>query len=86
MTASERLARLLTWILWALIVGAVAFMAHAWATGGFPFYSRVDAQTGTAAISVETDAGTGCQYILTPLGGIAPRTGRDGKQFCEPHP
>lgn len=83
---TERLAGLLYWLLWALILGAVAFAAHAWATGGFPFYSRVDPRTGTAAIAVETDAGTGCQYILTPLGGIVPRTGRDGKTVCEPRP
>ncbi len=82
----ERLAGLLYWLVWVLIAGIVAFVAHAGATGGFPFYSRVDPRTGTSAISVETDAATGCQYILTPLGGIVPRTGRDGKQVCDPRP
>ena len=79
---TERLARLVYWLLWAMILGTIAFLVEAKLTGGFPFYSKVDPRTGTAAISVETDAGTGCQYILTPLGGIVPRTGADGKQVC----
>lgn len=79
----ERLARLAYWSLWVLIVGTVGFLATAAATGGFPFYLKVDPRTGTSSIAVTTDAGTGCQYILTPLGGIMPRTGPDGKQICE---
>ena len=79
---TERLARLAYWLLWALILGTLAFIVQAKLAGGFPFYSRVDPRTGTAAIVIETDAGTGCQYILTPLGGIVPRTGPDGKQLC----
>lgn len=80
----ERLARLLVWLIVAALLAAAAFLAHAAATGGFPFYTRVDPGTGTAGLAVETDAGTGCQYILTPLGGIVPRTGADGKQRCSP--
>ena len=82
MSPVQRLARLVTWLLWALILGAAAFVAYAGVTGGFPFYTRVDPRTGTAGLAVETDAGTGCQYILTPLGGIVPRTGPDGRQQC----
>ena len=79
MSPTDRLA---TWLLLAPIASAVVFVAHAWATRGFPFTSKVDRRTGTAGLAVETDAGTGCQYILTPLGGIVPRTGPDGKQVC----
>lgn len=83
---TDRLARLAYWLLWALVVGTVVFLVQARLTGGFPFYSRVDPRTGTAGLAVETDAGTGCQYILTPLGGILPRTGPDGKQVCATRP
>ena len=82
MNPTQRLARLVTWLFWALILGTIAFVAHAWVAGGFPFYTRVDPRTGTAGLAVETDAGTGCQYILTPLGGIVPRTGPDGRPKC----
>ena len=33
-------------------------------------------------VSWTTDMMTGCQYILTDNGGVAPRMGRDGKQIC----
>lgn len=82
MSPTDRLARLVTAILWVAIVGTIVFVAHAWVTGGFPFFTRVDPRTGTAGLAVETDAGTGCQYILTPLGGIVPRTGSDGRPMC----
>ena len=79
---TERLARLTYWLLWALILGTAAFLVEGRLTGGFPFYGKVDSRTGTASLAVEIDAGTGCQYILTPLGGIVPRTGVDGRQLC----
>ncbi len=82
MNSTQRLARLVFWLLWALILGMIAFVGHAWISGGFPFYTKVDPRTGTAGLAIETDAGTGCQYILTPLGGIVPRTARDGHQMC----
>lgn len=80
--AGERLARLGFVVLLAGLALAAAFLVHAALAGGFPFYTRVDPRTGTAGLLVETDAGTGCQYILTPLGGIVPRTGADGRQLC----
>ena len=53
-----------------------------------PFEARIDPQTRTSGLLVETDAGTGCQYIVTPWGGIVARTGPDGRQLCGPpqHP
>lgn len=86
MSPAQRLAHLSTWSLVALIGATIAFVIHAWMSGGFPFYTRVDPRTGTAGLAVETDAGTGCQYILTPLGGIVPRTGPDGHQQCSKSP
>ena len=82
MSPTDRLARLATWRLLAPIAGALVAVAHAWATGGVPFTSKVDPRTGTAGLAVETDAGIGCQSILTPLGGIVPRTGPDETQVC----
>ena len=83
---TERLAGLAYRLLWALILGGIVFGVEAKLTGGFPFYSKVDPETGTAALAVATDAGTGCQYILTPLGGIVPRDGPDGRQLCNKRP
>ncbi len=82
MSPTDRLARMANWLLWGLVLGTIVFLVQARITGGFPFYTRVDPRTGTAGLAVETDAGTGCQYILTPLGGIVPRTGPDGRQMC----
>lgn len=85
-TVTERLARLAYGVLWALILAAAAVLVRDAVTGNLPFQTRVDPRTGTAAFFVETDAGTGCQYVLTPWGGIMPRTGPDGKQVCAKTP
>ena len=82
--ATQRLARLVTVLLWIAIVVVVALLARAAVVGALPGQTRVDPRTGTPGLAVETDAGTGCQYIVTPWGGIMPRTGADGKQLCPP--
>lgn len=33
-------------------------------------------------VSVSRDPATGCQYLVTPAGGITPRLGVDGRQVC----
>ena len=86
MSYVERVARLVYWLLWVVIAVVVAVVGRDIAAGHLPFGSPVDPQTGTSALDVATDAGTGCQYILTPWGGIMPRTGRDGRQVCLPKP
>ncbi len=83
---SERLARLVYWLLWIGIAAVTILAGRTLITGHAPFETPVDKQTGTAALLVATDAGTGCQYVLTPWGGITPRTGRDGHQLCAPPP
>lgn len=82
MTYTERLARLVHALCWLAIAAAGALLARDALTGTLPFQSRIDPDTGTAGLLVETDAGTGCQYIVTPWGGIVPRTDRDGKAIC----
>lgn len=79
---AERLCRLLYVLVWIAVAVAVFVLARDAATGALPFVARVDPDTGTAGLLVETDRGTGCQYIVTPWGGIVPRTGGDGRQIC----
>ena len=87
MTYAERLARLLHAVCWIVIAGAALWLVRGYATGSLPFQARIDPQTRTSGLLVETDAGTGCQYIVTPWGGIVARTGPDGRQLCGPqHP
>ncbi|WP_237481554.1 hypothetical protein [Lichenibacterium dinghuense] len=85
-TWGERLARLVYVLAWVGIAAALVVLARDAASGALPFASRVDPDTGTAGLLVETDRGTGCQYIVTPWGGIVPRTGADGRQLCPPKP
>ena len=82
MTYAERLARLLYTALWIAIAGTVLWLLWAFAAGTLPFQARIDPQTGTSGLLIETDAGTGCQYVVTPWGGIVARTGADGRQIC----
>ncbi len=82
----ERLARLVYALVWVGLAAAGALLARDAATGALPFTAHVDPDTGTAGLLVETDRGTGCQYIVTPWGGIVPRTEADGRQLCAPKP
>ncbi len=36
-----------------------------------------------SGLALKTDAATGCQYLVSPWGGITPRLDRRGKQICE---
>ena len=84
MSYGERLARLLYVLCWIGILAGLAALGRSVAVGGPPFAARPDPETGTAGLLVETDRGTGCDYIVTPWGGIVPRTGADGRQLCRP--
>ncbi len=82
MTYAERLARLVYVLCWIGVAAIVLWLVRDTASGNLPWSSRIDPSTGTAGLLVETDGGTGCQYIVTPWGGIVPRTDRDGKPIC----
>ena len=71
---------------WIAIALLVIWLGARAVSGDLPFTTRIDPRTGTAGLLVEIDAGTGCEYIVTPWGGIVPRTGPDGKQVCGPKP
>lgn len=86
MTYPERLARLVYLLIWIGLAAAAVLLVRDAATGALPFTSRVDPETGTSGLLVETDRGTGCQYIVTPWGGIVARTGTDGRQICAARP
>ena len=86
MVFAERLARLVYILIWIGIAAVAAVLVRDAATGTLPFAAHVDPDTGTAGLLVETDRGTGCQYIVTPWGGIVPRTGADGRQLCVAKP
>ena len=86
MTHTERLARLVHVLCWIGIAVVLVLLMREAATGTLPFTSHVDPETGTAGLLVETDRPTGCQYIVTPWGGIVPRTGSDGKALCGSKP
>jgi hypothetical protein len=83
---AERLARLVYVAAWLVLAAVIFVVARGFGTGHWPLASALDPQTGTAEIDVATDAGTGCQYILTPWGGITPRMGADGRQVCARKP
>jgi hypothetical protein len=36
-----------------------------------------------SGLALKTDATTGCQYLVSPWGGITPRLDRLGKQICD---
>ena len=82
MSDAQRLARLVLILCWIAIAGVAGFLVRVAFTGTLPFTTHPDPETGTAGLLVETDRGTGCQYILTPWGGIVARTGADGRQLC----
>lgn len=84
MTHAQRLARLVHVLAWIGIAAALLLLLRAALAGTLPFSARIDPETGTAGLLVETDRGTGCQYIVTPWGGIVPRTGPDGRAICGP--
>lgn len=78
----ERLAQLVYVLVWLAILAGLFATGERLVTGRWPGGARVDPRTGTALFRVETDRGTGCEWVITPWGGIMPRTGRDGKQLC----
>ena len=82
MSDAQRLARLVLVLCWIGIAVAAGLLARAAFTGTLPFTAHADPETGTPGLLVETDRGTGCQYIVTPWGGIVARTGPDGRQLC----
>ena len=82
MSYVERLSRLLYVLCWLAITLVLALLARDAARGTLPFTERIDPETRTAGLLVETDGATGCQYIVTPWGGIVPRAGADGRQIC----
>ena len=80
--------RFLYAVCWIGIAGGALWIVRDLAAGTLPFEAKIDPQTRTSGLLVETDAGTGCQYVVTPWGGIVARTGPDGRQLCGPpqHP
>ena len=78
MTYAERLARL-TYVAALLLIASLAGYA-----GYRQFWHPApDPRTGTPGLAVETDAETGCQYVVTPWGGIVARLDPDGKPLCK---
>ena len=77
MTYPEKLARLAYWAAWVMILAAVG-----WLGSRLLSHAPVDPRTGTPGLAVETDAGTGCDYVVTPWGGIFARLDTDGKPMC----
>lgn len=86
MAYTERLARLAYYVLLALMVGVIGVAIRLAATGAILPSAALDPQTGTTGLKVETDAGTGCQYVVTPWGGLFARIGTDGKPLCKALP
>ena len=43
---------------------------------------RTSAEGKHSELGLKTDYGTGCQYLVTFLGGITPRLDASGKQVC----
>ena len=77
MSYAEKLARLTYIVAWVLIVSSVGYACIRQFRQPAP-----DPRTGTPGLGVETDAETGCQYVVTPWGGIFARLDPDGKPLC----
>lgn len=45
-------------------------------------YDSTDKPPARPGVSVVVDELTGCHYLRTPVGGLAPRLGADGKPLC----
>ena len=77
MSYTERLARLSYVAILMLLAGAIGFAAYRLLAR-----PALDPRTASAGLGVETDAETGCQYVVTPWGGIFARLDSDGKPLC----
>ena len=45
-------------------------------------YDSTDKPPARSGVSVVVDELTGCHYLRTPVGDLAPRVGADGKPLC----
>lgn len=68
--------------------GAAAFLCLMWAIS-LPVdhflpsgFDDSDTPPKRSGLSIKTDSLTGCQYLMTFTGSLAPRLDRDGKQIC----
>ena len=66
-----------------LAVSIVGCLAAFFAPGGNKHpYGSTDKPPARFGVSVVVDELTGCHYLRTPVGGLAPRLGADGKPLC----
>lgn len=66
-----------------LAVSIVGCLAAFFATGGNERpYDSTDKPPARSGASILVDELTGCHYLRTPAGGLAPRLGADGKPLC----
>lgn len=66
-----------------LAVSIVGCLAAFFATGGNEHpYDSTDNPPARSGASILVDELTGCHYLRTPAGGLAPRLGADGKPLC----
>lgn len=66
-----------------LAISIVGCLAAFFAPGGHEHpYDSTDKPPARSGVSVVVDEFTGCHYLRTPVGGLAPRVGADGKPLC----
>ena len=69
----------------ATITGILALVLTILTTDSAPYDNTDDKENGIrSGMVLKTDYGTGCQYLVTVLGGITPRYKSDGKTvYCK---
>lgn len=81
----SRVGRRFTWgvittlCIWALCTLVVLALSDEL---GVRSRDATDSPTQRSGVRLRTDYGTGCQYLETAGGGIAPRMDRTGRQIC----
>lgn len=81
-------AGLMIGVLGGMFIARMAVQAYdQYAPVDWPRIERdaTDSETDRSNLGLRIDHGTGCQYLVTSLGGITPRLGSDGRHVCEPN-
>lgn len=79
----ETLKRFTFWLVWIFIAALALSQAVSITPIGRDDTDMGSWGGGRSGIKPVTDAMTGCQYLVSPHGGITPRLDGDGKHICK---
>lgn len=69
--------------LWLGLLTAVAFGVISTVMLLPYFFDSSDSWPRRSGLGISVDALTGCQYLLSPKGGVTPRVDASGKHLCD---